>query len=179
MASIKQEQVDAAEEFVSAAVDALKTEHGVHVETAVAGIARMAGTFLFRSFDFTTSGIMPGQTVLSGNANEEGPRLVQLMGGVLAHIGVALDDGKLGGAPEPEHMPTLEFLETQKRLEPAFQAIRERHGLSLQEAADAGAVATALMIKRCGQALDPHIAFAVAVYGFIEGSKTAPDPVAL
>ena len=179
MASLKQEQVDAAEEFVGAAVDALKTEHGVHVETAVAGLARMAGTFLFRSFDFTPSGLQPGQAVLSGNANEEGPRLVQLMGGVLAHVGVMLDDEKIGGAPKPEHLPTLDFLETQRRLEPAFQAIKERHGLSMQEAANAGAVATALMIQRCAHALDPHIAFGVAVYGFIEGSKTAPDPVVL
>jgi hypothetical protein len=179
MASLKQQQVDAAEEFVSAAIDALKTERGIHVETAVAGLARMAGTFLFRSFDFPAAGIQPGQVVLSGNANDEGPRLVELLGGVLAHIGVVLDDGKLGGAPDPENQPDQTFVETQKRLEPAFLKIKERHGLSPHEAAEAGAVATALMIQQCARALDPHIAFGVAVYGFIEGSKTAPDPVVL
>jgi hypothetical protein len=179
MASLKQRQVDAAQEFVSAAIDALKTERGVHAETAVAAVARMAGTFLFRSFGFPMNDAQPGQVVLSGNANEEGPRLVQLMGGVLSHIGVALDDEKLGGAPAPEHQPNQAFLETQKRLEPAFVAIKERFALSLSEAADAGAVATALMIQQCAQALDPHVAFGLAVYGFIEGSKTAPDPVVL
>ncbi len=179
MSSLRQEQVDAAQEFVSTAIDMLKTERGVHVETALAGLARMAGTFLFRGFDFPLNEVQPGQVVLSGNSNEEGPRLVELMGGVLAHLGVTLEDEKIGGAPEPEHMPSRDFLETQKLLEPAFLEIKERHGLSMNEAAGAGAVATALLIQQCAQAFDPHVAFGLAVYGFIEGAKTAPDPVVL
>jgi hypothetical protein len=179
MPSLRQEQVDAAQEFVGTAIDLLKTERGVHAETAVAGLARMAGTFLFRGFDFPLNEVQPGQVVLSGTANAEGPRLVELMGGVLAHLGVTLDDEKMGGTPELEHMPSRDFLETQKLLEPAFLEIKERHELSMNEAADAGAVATALMIQQCAQALDPHVAFGLAVYGFIEGAKTAPDPVVL
>lgn len=179
MASLTQEQIEAANEFADSIVDALSTERGVHAETAVAAAARMAGTFLFRSFDFSMSNVQPGQVVLSEQANEHGPALIQILGGVLAHIGIDLNKDALGKPPGPEHQPNLEFLETQRRLEPVYRAIATRHGLAPRAAAEAGAVAAALLIGRCAQVLDPGVAFGIAVYGFIEGSKTAPDPVVL
>jgi hypothetical protein len=39
------------------------------------------------------------------------------------------------------------------------------------------AAATSLLIQHCARALDPHIAFNIAALGFVEGTKTAPDPV--
>lgn len=179
MASLTQEQIEAAHEFADSTVDALGTERGVHAETAVAAAARMAGTFLFRSFDFPMSNVQPGQVVLSEHANEQGPALIQILGGVLARIGIDLDKDVLGTPPGPEHQPNLAFLEAQRRLEPVYRAIATRHGLAPRAAAEAGAVAAALLIGRCAQVLDPGVAFGIAVYGFIEGSKTAPDPVVL
>ena len=43
----------------------------------------------------------------------------------------------------------------------------------------AGAVATALLIRHCAQTLDPNTAFGIAASGFVEGTKTAPEPVHL
>ena len=43
-------------------------------------------------------------------------------------------------------------------------------------AAEAGAVATAFIVHQCTSVLDPNVAFGIAVYGFIEGMKTAPHP---
>jgi hypothetical protein len=74
MSSLSQQQKAAAETFVRVVIDALKTDKGVHAETAVAAMARMAGTFLFRSFAFPPSDITPGQAVLSDMANDQGPR---------------------------------------------------------------------------------------------------------
>lgn len=179
MASLKQQQIEAAKEFANAAIDALKTERGVHAETAVAGAARMAGTFLFRSFGFPTQSLEPGQVVLSDKANEEGPVLIQVLGGVLSHIGVTLDQDKLRGATSEHYKPNMVFLETQKLLEPRYLATQARLGLTQREAAEAAAVATAFLIQQCSTVLDPHAAFGVAAYGFIEGAKTAPDPVSL
>jgi hypothetical protein len=70
-----------------------------------------------------------------------------------------------------------EFLETQKKLEQLYTPVKARLGLSREEAAQAAAVATALLIRQCAKVLDPNIAFGIAVYGFVEGSKTAPEPV--
>jgi hypothetical protein len=49
----------------------------------------------------------------------------------------------------------------------------------MPEAAQAGAVATALLIRHCAQILDPNTAFGIAALGFVEGTKTAPEPVHL
>jgi len=175
--SIRQHQIDAAQEFVNATVDALNTDQGVHAETAVAGAARMAGTFLFRSFGFSMKDIQPGQVVLSDIANEQGPILIEILGIVLSQTGVVLDGEEYGSAAGAENQPNLSFLETQRRLEPMYSAIGEHYGLSLQEAAETCAVATAMLIQESSTVLDPNVAFNIAVYGFIEGTKTAPDPV--
>jgi hypothetical protein len=177
MQSITQPQIDAAREFANTVVSELKTDKGVHAETAVASVARMAGTFLFRSFGFQLADVEPGGAVLSEEANDAGPRLIQVLAAALAEIGVALDQQKLGASGLEANRPKLGFLETQQRFEPLFSGIRARHGLSLGEAAEAGALATAFMIHQCSGVLDPNTAFGVAVYGFIEGAKTVPRPI--
>jgi hypothetical protein len=179
MVALKQQQIDTAKEFVSAVVGAMKSDRGVHAETAIAGAARMAGTFLFRSFGFPLSDVEPGQAVMSDQANEQGPILVEVLSDTLTRLKIDLDRARLGDAPGPENQPQLSFLETQRLLEPEFTVIRNRHGLSGQEAAESGAVASALLIHHCLKILDPHVGFNIAAYGFVEGAKTAPDPVVL
>lgn len=179
MASLKQKQIDAAQEFADTTINALKTDRGLHAETAIAATARMAGTFLFRSFRFSTKGIEPGQVVLSGLANEQGPQLLQVLEGALSHLGVSLNEEEMGRAPGPENQPHQGFLETQKHLEPLYAAVKKRHRLSAKEAAESGAIAAALLIRQCSQVLNPNVAFGIAVYGIIEGTKTAPAPVGL
>ena len=176
---LTKQQIEAAHEFVNITVDALNTERGVHAETAVAGVARMAGTYLLRSFGFPMDDIQPGQVVLSDKANEQGPALIGILGGALNQLGVSLDEENLGSETRAENQPHQSFLETQRLLEPRFIAILERYGLSQQEAAEACVLAAALLIEDCSNVLDPHVAFNIAIYGFIEGTKTAPDPVAL
>jgi hypothetical protein len=174
MVTLRRKQLEAAQALADATVDALKSEQGVHAETAIAAAARMAGTFLLRSFGFRLDGVEPGNVVLSEEANREGPRLVHVLGSFLAQLGIARDRGKLD---EPSDPPRRGFLETQRELEPRFAEVRDGFGLSLPEAAESAAVACALLIQRTARVLDPSVAFGIAVYGFIEGSKTAPDPV--
>jgi hypothetical protein len=177
MESLSQQQIEAAQEFASTTIDTLKTERGVHAETAIAGAARMAGTFLFHSFGFKLGGVKAGQAVLSDKANEQGPQLIQILGCVLSHLGIILDREQFGKLPGTENQPLLGFLETQRHLEPRYMKIKDRLGLSLQEAAESAAVASALLIQQSAQVLNPNVAFGVAVYGFVEGTKTAPEPL--
>lgn len=179
MEMLTKEQIEAGQEFVNSAVEALNTESGVHAETAVAAVARMAGTYLFRSFGLPMGDIQPGQVVLSNKANEQGPALIEILGGVLTQLGVSLDEKNLGGETDADNQPNQSFLETQRLLEPRFITIQEQYDLSHREAAEACAVATALLIEDCSQVLEPNVAFNIAIYGFIEGTKTAPDPVFL
>ena len=46
-----------------------------------------------------------------------------------------------------------------------------------EQAAYAVAAATSLLIQHCAKALAPNIGFSIAALGFVEGTKTAPDPV--
>lgn len=167
-------QFEAAHEMAGAAIEALKTEHGIHAESAVAGVARMAGTFLLRSFGLPLAELEPGQVVLSDRANEEGPRLLQLMLDILGTMEVSLDGAEIAEPVAPEHEPLLDVLESQRRLDPAFTEIRERHGLSEKEAAESAAVAAAMLIGKAAGVLAAGIAAAIAAYGFVEGSKTVP-----
>ena len=176
MGDISQNQIGVGERFANAAIEVLADQSGVHAETAIAATARMAGTFLFRSFGFELKGAQPGQPVLSEQANEQGPRLVQILGGVLGQMGITPDQSKLDQPEDPENRPNLDFLETQKLLESNFNVIREDAGLSLVEAADSAAIATAIIVRQCADVLDPSIAFGIAIYGFIEGAKTCPAP---
>jgi len=174
VASLNQVQLQAAGEFGTAAMQAFDQGGTFPAEMVIGATARMAGSFLFRSLGLPLTGVQAGSVVLSEQANQQGPRLIQILATVLQNIGVKLDSSKLSAAQGAPRGLEESFLETQKVLETRFVAIRERHGLSDGEAADSVAVAAAILIKRCSNSLDPHVGFALAVYAFIEGSKTAP-----
>lgn len=178
MAALSKPQLAAAEEFADATLDELETAAGVHPETAVAAVAGMAGSFLLRSFGFELEPLAPGTVILSDEANLQGPRLIQILGGVLAHGGVELDREILSRGPDPDRRPQLDFLSAQAALESPFAAVRARKELAPREAAEAAAAATGFLIQQFAEDLDPSIAFGLAVYGFIEGAKTVPGPAA-
>lgn len=177
MINLSKQQTDAAQEFATATIEALKLPSGVHPGTVVAATARMAGTYLFRSLGLKLPGVKPGQFVLSIEANEQWPQLTQIALYSLARVGIKIDNTQAGKTIDPEHKPMLEFLDTQKKLEPMYAPIKERYGFSALEAAQSVAVATALLIRHCAKVLDPNMAFNIAVYSFVEGAKTAPEPV--
>jgi len=176
MPTLSKPQMDAAGEFARATIAAMKVGEGVHPPTVVAASARMAGTYLFRSFGLKVPGVLPGQIVLSTEANEQAPSLMQITAGTLAKLGIKIADAPPSTPADPKSKPALEFLVTQKKVEPAYAPIKASFALSDEQAAQAVAVGTALLIRHCAKFLDPNVAFGIAVYGFIEGSKTAAEP---
>jgi hypothetical protein len=176
---LSKQQMEAAQAFANATLSVFKLPTGrVHPPTLIAATARMAGTYLFRSFDLPLPGIQPGQPVLSDAANRQGPELIEIAAGILARLGIDIGEPPSKPDTDPAHKPMLPFLDTQQKLEAAYAPIRTEFALSEREAALAASVATALLIRHSAQALDPGVAFGIAAYGFIEGSKTAPAPMA-
>lgn len=166
-------QIEAAQEIAQFAHEEIVAKNAA---TVISGTARMAGTFLFRSFDFRLHDSKPGDAVLSDKANEEGPRLMQILGGVLSYLGIDVGE-QFVESSSSDDQPALEFLDTTRILEPRFDEIRRKHGLSYEGAAEATAAAVAILIKEYSDILNKDVAFGIGVYGFIEGTKTVPLPL--
>lgn len=177
MPALTKQQLDSAQELATASIAALRSTEGIHPGTVVAATARMAGTYLFRSFRLSLPGVRPGEAVLSEKANALGPTLIETAGRLLWRMGITLEPSQAGTPVDLKDQPTRSFLDTQRLLEQEFSAIRTRYGFDDEQAAYAVAAATSLLIQHCAKALDPHSAFGIAALGFVEGTKTAPDPV--
>lgn len=169
-----QAQIRAADRYVDIIVKSLKTEKGVHSETAISAAARMAGTFLFRSFNFPLKDVQPGSAVLSDAANDHGPSLIQTLGAGLSVLKLKLDSSKLSGEVPRENQPHISVNETQSRVEAQLRQVSAELKLTPEQSAHACALAAARLIQMSAGVLDPHVGFSVAAHGFVEGSKTAP-----
>ena len=179
MTTLTKQQMDAAGEFANATIAALKVGEAVHPATVVAASARMAGIYLFRSFAFAVSEVSPGQVVLSEEANEQAPSLMQIAAGILLRVGIKIPESPANMPADPKNKPALEFLDTQRKVESVYAPIKAKFELSDQQAAQSVAVGTALLIRHCAKFLDPNVAFGIAAYGFIEGAKTTAEPPVL
>ncbi len=168
-----------AREFANVAAQTLGVGGSMHPGAVVAATARMAGTYLFRSFELAVPGASPGQALLSEQATERADALIRIAAAIVHASGITLDSPRAGTAIDASHQPQRPFLDTQRQLEPLLRPIRERAGLSDYEAARAAAVAAAYLVVHCAKVMEPNTGFRVAAYGIVEGCKTAPDPVRL
>ena len=163
---------DVPAEFYQAAINKLQDKNGVHAETAIAGLARIAGTFLFRSFELSVVNLKPGSPVFSDIANTKGPQVVDTLIGWLEKMNVPRR--RRAGTTHLDAKPHLSLMETQLLLEPGIDAIRLRHGLAYEPAAHLVMIAAGVAIMNCANVLDTGTAFDVAVYALVESSKSVP-----
>jgi hypothetical protein len=112
-------------------------------------------------------------------ANEHAPGLIQIAADTLLRTGVKIAETPPDTPSGSTSKPALEFLDAQRKLEPAYAPIKAKFGFSDQQAAQAVAAGTALLIRHCAKFLDPNIAFGIAASGFIEGAKTVAEPATL
>ena len=142
--ALGQKLSDAAREYANATIAAFRIPGGVHPPTVVAACARMAGTYLFRSFGLDLPGVLPGQAGLSVEANEQAPMLLQTAAGILATLGVTIASAPTTPLEGEKTRPRHEFLATQRLLEPVFAAIQRQFGLTMRQGAQATSIATAI-----------------------------------
>jgi len=145
----------------------------ITAETIIAATARMAGTTLFRSVTPPAQSLKP-QIVLSEEAGVKGPKLTNLMLETLKPLGHALSEQDLKGQNASTEASQLDLRETRQLLDLTVLAHCEATELSLEDAAYALAISTALFIHDCRAMLDVRKAAAIAVFGFVEGCKAAP-----
>lgn len=155
----------------------LLSEQGrLHVETLIASTAWMAGSLLYLSFGFDPD-LTPGTAVFSDQANQQGPRLMEVMLATLRQMGHDLSEADLDRAFLTTQASQLDVLAAHERLAPFFLKIAELKGLDLPAAAEAVAIATGLLVHDGREVLPVQRGAAIAVAGFLEGCKTAPPTV--
>ena len=91
---------DSGREYANATIAALAVPGGVHPPTVIAACARMAGTYLFRSFGLNLKGVQPGQAVLSAESNQHSPMLLRVAAGILSSLGVTIPNSLRARADE-------------------------------------------------------------------------------
>ncbi len=173
--NITHEQHESAGELVELIVSKIGVNRAIHSETAIAASARLSGSLLLRSFNLDLAVGEPGTVLLSEEANEQGPILINIVSGFLSASEILLDTNKLGRqenqrGEEPKHS----ILDTLSLLQQDAINICNCNSLSMQSSAQAAALTTAFVVKECISQIGAETAFNVAAYGFIEGSKTIP-----
>jgi len=173
--NISNEQNTAAGQIVDLIAGGTGATREIHPETAIASCANLAGSLLLRSFKFDLTKHAPGTILLSNEANENFPKLVNILAAFLEKSGITLDKSKLGGAASNGGAePKLKFLQSLELIQGRAIDIAQRNRLNFEEASISATLATAFIVKECTRNIAPEIGFNVAVYSFIEGSKTVP-----
>jgi hypothetical protein len=113
------------------------------------------------------------KVVLSVEANTKGPELINIAASIVQRLGFELDAARARGKGRG-HEPNLSFLQSMTLLQAPAMQICKHKGLTLDQGAQSAAVAAGFIVKECARSIGVEVAFNVAVYGFIEGSKTVP-----
>jgi hypothetical protein len=176
--SITENQHRAAGEFVDL-IAGLGAGRAMHSETAIAISARMSGSLLLRSFGFDLLTPSPGTVLLSEEANQKIPQLINLLIALLRHYQIELNQSMLGAASELRgDEPELDLLQSLQLVQDAAINIASKHSLSMLQAAESATLATGFVVKECAKNIRAETAFNVAAYGLLEGCKTVPPRLA-
>jgi hypothetical protein len=169
--------IAAADFFNQTSRKMLTNEGRLHAETLIASTARMAGSLMYRSFGFDNKKIEPGTAVLSDQANVHGPKLMNMMFATLQQLGHQVGEGNLNREFLSSQFSQLSFKESLDRLAPFFLKYCEVAPMSFSDAAFGAAIATGILVHDCREVIPVEKGGAIAVYGFVEGTKTVPPPV--
>ena len=138
---------------------------------AISTTARLAGSFMFRSFNFEINDPKPGSVILSENANVKGPELVNITYGMLNNFGITVDSEKVqNGAQDASK---ISFVDAINLVQNEALDIMKKYDLSYEKLAQSAAIATAFMIQQSKNIVS-ETGFGTAIYYYIEGSKTYP-----
>jgi hypothetical protein len=177
---MQKKRYDAAMEFVAALQERTPLVGGKpHAATVLALTARLAGSSLFRSLNYSTRDIQPGMVVLSDEVNEAWPQLMNQFAFYCKQNGVdVMSKPMVTEFPEP-HKPLMSVEEVLAEYQDQYHEIMKKHGLDYLNGARAGMIVASIVFEyHCRQAkdIDPFVAAGIVAMGVVEGAKTAPPP---
>lgn len=158
----------------TATLPAMANSGNVHMQTMIAAVARMAGVYMFRSFGLNPENVQPGQLVLAEQSKPSAVMLIQICANVLKELDSATDTKLPPPLNDPQYAAQLDFLATQRILEPVLNLAQAQYGLDHPQMAQATAIGTGLLVHALRQHLDPQLGFGVACFAFTEACRTQP-----
>lgn len=164
--------LDASQAVFGAICNELKTDRGVHVETAIAAAGFLAGATMLRQSGAPLDQLPPGSPVIVDSLDERGPELMQFMSGVCVASGMPADDwnADIPAANQPQRLP----VDLVAALEPAFWRICDDAQVPV-ELRPMVAAHTAIQFVASGRGvLDERIGRAIAALSVVGGAKTVP-----
>jgi hypothetical protein len=166
--------LDAVRSVVDEVIEQLRDHEGrVHLDTALAGLAAVAGAALLRSVAGSwLDELEPGGHVVVDQVDEQGPQLLALVASVARNSGLAWPDG-IAEIPA-DHRPALPPAELVGRLEPPLTDVLADRGVAAADRPVHLALACVDLALRSGPVLDPPSAASIVATGIVAGSKTVP-----
>jgi hypothetical protein len=138
---------------------------------AISSTARLAGSFLFRSFGLKINDVKAGTVILSEEANIKGPQLVNITHAVLQNFGIRIDNNKMSHGNQKQAVS--DFVDVIGKIQIPALEIMKKNDLSYEQMAQSASIATAFIIQQSSN-ITPEHGLGIAIYHYIEGSKTYP-----
>lgn len=166
-------------------VETIKSERGIHAETAIVSAGALTGEFVLRASGFDYSGLEPGTAVFSDVVNqlmfEAEDQLTVSDVFMNALFAQGIEVGKESWPDDiPEmHQVVLDPLQVVARARPRIDELFEHHTnngtpLTMLERAYLAAQATAYMVAQARRALDANIGKTLALEAILRGAKSVP-----
>lgn len=169
---ITQNQNKAVDDIVEMVVSVIGNgSREIDTTEAISSTARLAGSFLFRSFGFKINAAKPGTVMLSEEANTKGPQLVNITYAVLKNFGIQIDNNKMSNGNQKQAVSN--FVDVISKIQSPALEIMKNNALSYEQMSQSAAIATAFIIQQSNN-ITPEEGFGTAIYHYIEGSKTYP-----
>lgn len=169
---ITDNQNKAVDDIVEMVVSVIgKGSREIDTTEAISSTARLAGSFLFRSFGFKAYDVKPGTVMLSEEANTKGPQLVNITLAVLHNMGVQIDDNKMSNGNQKN--AESNFVDVMGKVQNPALEIMKKNNLNFEQMAQSSAIATAFIIQQSAN-ITTEQGFGTAIYHYIEGTKTLP-----
>lgn len=128
---ITDNQNNAINEIIEMTVSVVgKGSRELNTTEAISCVARLAGSFLFRSFELKVGDVKPGTVMLSHEANTKGPQLVNITHAALQNFDIQIDNEKM--SKMNRHISQVAFLDDMNRIQTPALAIMKNNDLSYE-----------------------------------------------
>lgn len=143
----KKNQNDAVNDIVEMMVKVIGNgSREIDTTEAISSTARLAGSFLFRSFGFKINDAKPGTAILSEEANIKGPQLVNITYAVLQNFGIQIDNNKMSNGNQK--YAESNFVDVIGKMQVPALEIMKKNGLNYEQMSQCAAIATAFIIQQ-------------------------------